>query len=43
MTWLNPAPHSLDAAKESEKTVMPTARKCYIVLRANALLRKDSL
>jgi len=36
-------PHSHDAAQESEKTMMPTARKCYIVLRAAALLRKDSL
>ena len=37
------ARHSQDAEQEAEKTMMPTARKCYIVLRANALLRKDSL
>src|SRR5258708_5027303 len=39
--WAKSAGHSQDAAQEAEKTMMPTARKCYIVLRAPALLRKD--
>ncbi len=29
--------------QEAEKTMMPIDRKCYIVLRATASLRKDSL
>src|SRR5260370_3064741 len=35
------ARRSQDAAHEAEKTVLPTPRHCYIVLRATALLRKD--
>jgi hypothetical protein len=31
------------AAQECEKSMMPSALKCYIVLRATAFLRKDSL
>jgi hypothetical protein len=38
-----PVPHSHAAAQEAEKTMMPTVRKCYIVRRATALWRKDSL
>ena len=34
---------SHDAAQEIEKSMMPTVWKCYIVLRATALWRKDSL
>ena len=37
------APQRRGAAQKPERTMMPTARKCYIVLRAPALLRKDSL
>jgi len=43
MTYLHAAPHFHATAQEREKSLMPTARKCYIVLRATALLRKDSL
>ncbi len=41
-TYAIRASRSRDAAQEPEKTMMPTARKCYIVLRAIALWRKDS-
>ena len=34
-------PH--EAVQEAKKTMMPIARKCYIVLRATTFLRKDSL
>jgi hypothetical protein len=40
---LDYAPHSHDAALEPEKTMMPSARKCYIVLRATLMWRKDAL
>lgn len=43
MTYSNAAPHFHAAAQEREKSLMPIARKCYIVLRATAFLRKDSL
>jgi hypothetical protein len=43
MTCLNAAPRYYDAVQQSKKSLMPTARKCYIVLRAPACLRKDSL
>jgi hypothetical protein len=36
-------PRYPDATKKAEKSMMPTVRKCYIVLRATAVLRKDSL
>jgi len=43
MTCLHAALVLHAAAQEREKSMMPTAPKCYIVLRATALLRKDSL
>jgi len=43
MTCSNPALHPHDEAQETQKTMMPTARKCYIVLRASAIFRKDAL
>jgi hypothetical protein len=43
VTRLNAAPQYHDAAQEPEKTMMPTARKCYIVLPTTAFLRKDAL
>jgi hypothetical protein len=43
MTCLLTVLRSPDAAKKPEKSLMPIARKCYIVLRATAFLRKDSL
>jgi hypothetical protein len=39
----NHAPHFPDAAEEPEKTMMPSIRKCYIVLRATAMWRKGAL
>ena len=39
----NHAPHSHDAAEKPEKTMMPSAGKCYIVLRAIVMWRKDAL
>jgi len=32
-----------DAAQRAKKSLMPRGRKCYIVLRAAAFFRKDSL
>ncbi len=32
-----------EIAQKAEKTMMLTSRKCYIVLRTVAFLRKDSL
>jgi hypothetical protein len=43
MTCLNGFPPRDDADQKAKKSMMPTARKCYIVLRATAFLRKDSL
>jgi hypothetical protein len=43
MTCLNAIPGLNAAAQEREKSMMPSALKCYIVLRATAFLRKDSL
>jgi hypothetical protein len=43
MTSPPAVPRSLDAAEEPPKSMMPTIRKRYIVLRATFLLRKDSL
>ena len=43
MTCLNFVPGLNDAALEREKSLMPGALKCYIVQRATAFLRKDSL
>ena len=42
MTFLYAASGLHDAAREREKSMMPSALKCYIVLRATAFLRKDS-
>ena len=39
---LRTIPLSQGAAPQSEKTMLPIARKCYIVLRAIAFSRKDS-
>jgi hypothetical protein len=43
MTCQMAVPPYPDAIKKPEKSMMPTVRKCYIVLRATAFLRKDSL
>jgi hypothetical protein len=43
MTCLNAVARSHNHAQKSKKSVMPTGWKCYIVRRATAFLRKDSL
>jgi len=43
MTSLHADSGLYDAAQGREMSMMPSARKCYIVLRATAFLRKDSL
>jgi hypothetical protein len=43
MTCLHAAPRYNDAVPQLQKTMTPTARKCYIVLRATTFLRKESL
>jgi len=42
MTCLHAAPRYHDTV-QPQKTMMPTALKCYIVLRATTFLRKESL
>jgi hypothetical protein len=43
MMCLHAAPRYHDAVPHPQKTMMPTTLKCYIVLRATAFLRKESL
>jgi hypothetical protein len=42
MTCLNAAQRGLDNPQEPEKSMMPTARKCYIVLPATPRKGKDT-
>jgi len=43
VSWLRPVLRSRAPDQKPQKTMMPTAGKCYIVLRTFAFTRKDSL
>jgi hypothetical protein len=43
MTCLYGFPPCDEAGAEIQKSMMPSTPKCYIVLRATAFFRKDSL